>query len=635
MTPRRRGARAFWLLVGCVLVLLVSARSARADDPEVTASVDSQRVGVGDVVRLTVHIATRQRQVQNPSPGATPGFSVVGGPSTSTSQQISIANGRMVQQRAVDVSWSLRAEKVGTWSIGPVSVKVGGSTYRAGGLRVTVVPASQAPPRAQPDPFGMNPLDPFGTGPDPFKGLLDSLNGQQQGHDRYGIDPKLSLDDAPGTVAFLHATIDRTRAVVGQQVTVSMYIYVDSSTRDPGIYDVHEATAADFVKRPLFEDDNSDRAVSRASVGGRLFNVRLLRKWALFPLKTGTLEVTPMELTLQRTRATGDPLRKSELLKVEVTEPPTEHRPPGFQQGDVGQFSLTAETTPKDIEEDGAVGVTLTLDGTGNLPSMITPPAQAGLEWLPPEVHEKVGPAPGQPDAFGGKRTFVYVLRLHKTGDIKLGTIALPYWDPIANRYSVARADLGLVTVRPSATPKAAKELPPDPFATAPDARAQMGLTKSSGSHLVETHPDLFWLALSASPLGFVLFAGASRTVRTVRARSAERAASPETDLRSKLAVAEAAARAGDARALSSATARALEAATLAYADVNVRDAVGGEAKERLVAAGVAESLASEIDEVLGECALARFSPEPPELGAARERWKQAKDAIQVLRSES
>jgi hypothetical protein len=86
---------------------------------------------------------------------------------------------------------------------------------------------------------------------------------------------------------------------------------------------------------------------------------------------------------------------------------------------------------------------------------------------------------------------------------------------------------------------------------------------------------------------------------------------------------------------LSSATARALEAATLAYADVNVRDAVGGEAKERLVAAGVAESLASEIDEVLGECALARFSPEPPELGAARERWKQAKDAIQVLRSES
>ena len=625
------GARrvSFWVLVVALLVV----RTARAEDPEMTATVDTQRLGVGEVLRLTLHVASRQFQPAHASPGATPGFTVVGS-SSGPSQQVTITNGRMVTQHGLDAAWTLRADKVGTWSVGPVSVQVGSNTSRAGPIRITVVPAGKGPPRAPPpDPF-----DPFGGGGlDPFKSLLDSLNGQAQPHDTYGTDPKLAMDSAPGTVAFLHATVDTTSAVVGQQVTVSMYLYVDTSTRDPGMVDIHEATAADFVKRPLFEDDNNDRAVSRANVGGRLFNVRLLRTWALFPIKAGDLVVTPMEMTLQRSRTTGDPSRKSELLTIHVTEPPTERRPPGYQLGDVGKFTLTADTTPRDIEEDGAVGVTLSLRGTGNLPAMITPPAQAGLEWLAPEVHEKVGPVQGQPEMFGGSRTFTYVLRIHKPGEVHLGSISLPFWDPTANRYDVAVADLGTVTVRPNATPggKAVKELPPDPFSAVPDVLAQMGRTKTPATQLAEGHPALFWLALGFTPLGFVVFSTASRAVSVLRERSAERAASPETDLKAKLSVAERAAKGDDARALSSATARVLEAATLAYAEVNVRDARGGEAKERLVVAGVTEAVANQIDELLVACASARFSPDAPELSLARDRWTATRGVIQVLRSAS
>ena len=107
---------------------------------------------------------------------------------------------------------------------------------------------------------------------DPFRGLLDSLNAQNRPADEHSVDPKLALDTPLGTVAFLHATADTTSVVVGQQVTVSMYIYVDASVRDPGMVDVHEATAADFVEKTLFEDDNSEHGLSRASVGGRLHN---------------------------------------------------------------------------------------------------------------------------------------------------------------------------------------------------------------------------------------------------------------------------------------------------------------------------------------------------------------------------
>jgi len=616
----RGGPRAWLLALACFVLLL--PRLARADDPEMSASVDTQHLGVGEIMRLSVRVASSHGQPGHPSPGTTTGFTVIG-TSSSPSQQVTITNGRMTSQRGLDVAWSLRADKAGTWMVGPVSVQIGAQTYRAGPIRITVAPAGQGPPRAAPDPY-----DPFGA-VDPLQHLLDSLNGQPQPQ-AYPTDPKLAMDAARGTVAFLHATTDITSAVVGQQVTVSMYLYTDPNARDPGMVDVHEATAADFVKRPLFEDDNSDHNVSRALVDGHVYLVRLLRRWALFPIKAGDLTVSAMDLTLQRNRSTGDPKRESEVLTIHVTEPPTDHRPPGYMLGDVGSFTLSSDVTPRDIEEDSAIGVTLTLSGTGNLPAMITPPAEAGLEWLPPEVHEKVGGTKG--DKFGGSRTFAYVVRIHKTGDVSLGLIHIPFWDPTANKYDVARANLGVVTVHPRTTPKPTADQAPDPFAALPDVRTQMGGTLPAARHLAEDRASLFWLALGATPFSFVFFAAASSLVSRVRERRESIAASPETELKTKLSAAERAARTDDARVLSAATARALEAATVVYANVLVRDARGGEAARRLVDAGVAEELAGKVESLLADCEAARFSPDAPLLTDARERWAAAKRTINALR---
>jgi hypothetical protein len=618
----RSGRR--WAFLWALLALLaLFPRVALADDPEISATVDTQRLGVGEILRLSMHVASSHGQPSHPSPGSTAGFTIVG-TSSGPSQQVTITNGRMVSQRGLDVTWSLRAEKVGTWSVGPVSVQVGGQSYRAGSARIVVVPAGQAPPRASPDPF-----DPFGGGGfDPFRSMLDSLNGQPS--PRYQTDPKLAMDAPRGTVAFLHATADLTNVVVGQQVTVSMYLYSDPNARDPGMVDVHEATAADFVKRTLFEDDSSDHNVSRAMVGDRPYNVRLLRKWALFPIKAGDLTVSPMDLTLQRNRATGDPTRESETLTIHVTEPPTDHRPPGYMLGDVGSFALSGDVTPRDIEEDGALGVTLTLSGTGNLPAMITPPAEAGIEWLPPEVHEKVGATQG--DHFGGSRTFAYVVRIHRAGDVALGMIHIPYWDPSTKRYDVARANLGTVTVHARTTPKATADQARDPFAALPEVRAQMGGTRPPAGHVAENRPLLFWLLLSATPLSFFVYAGVSSTVRTVREHAEARAASPETDFKAKLSAAERASREGDARAIAAATARVLLAATLVYTEVNIRDARGDEASSRLVLAGVDVGLAKKVMGLLAECEAARFSPDAPPLSEARARWASAKVAVETLR---
>src|SRR5207237_10340606 len=133
------------------------------------------------------------------------------------------------------------------------------------------------------------------------------------------------------------------------------------------------------------------------------------------------------------------------------TGPPVEGRPPGDALGDVGKFALSATVDPREVDQGGAVAVHVELAGAGNVPNAIATPARADVEWLSPEVHDKVGPIGDT--GYGGSRTFDYVARIKRAGTVDLGELSLPYWSPEHKRYEVARAALGTAHVRP--TPRA------------------------------------------------------------------------------------------------------------------------------------------------------------------------------------
>jgi hypothetical protein len=605
-----------------LLFALISLFGRQATAQEVSAHVDTQVVGVGDELHLTLKAMSQGRAPSDPQPGSTKGFTITSN-SIGPTQSISIVNGSVSQRQGITATWTLHADKQGTFTIGPPSASFDGTRVGAQAIRVNVVPAGQAPrPRPGVDPFG-NPFSTF----DPFKGLFDGFPEEPRD---IPTDPKLALDAARGQVAFLHATVDKTSAVVGEQVTLTVYIYVDAGEREPDLTDVHEATANDFVKRSLFEDDQHEHPVGRALAGGRVWNVKLIRKSALFPLKAGELELGPMSLALVRARLAGDPLRESEGLTVHVTEPPLEGRPPGYVVGDVGNFSLTGQVTPRELDRDGAVGVTIELSGTGNLPAMLTPPARTGLEWLPPEVHEKMG-ATGA-DRYGGKRTFAFVLRLHKEGEIDLGDMTLPFYNPDSHRYGVARAALGTIIVHPGAVAAASADPPFDPLAGLPEARSTLGRTRTSRAHLTDN--PLFWLGLGAAPLAYAMATGAAAAGRRIRRARAARATSPETEMRRRVAEAERASASGDARTLDSATVRALLSATIARVNVNVRDARGDEIARRLLDAGVAAEVAERVRDLLHECEASQFAPlaEAENADEARKRWEAARGLVLALK---
>ena len=617
------------LSVLTLALLLVSHRSYAANaTADLRSGVDSDVVGVGDTFELTLSaMITGGVMPEDPLPGTISGFRVER-PRVATSRTMSIVNGQRSDGIGLNVSWTLHATRIGTFTIGPPSVVVAGKRVSARAVTVRVVPAGHAPAHNQ-NPFA----DPFGSGgPDPLQALLGGMGmidePQQQAQPQFVTDPTWALDAPRGRTAFLHATLDKTQAVVGEQVTLTVALYVDATQREPPVNDVHEATATDFLKRTLREDDSVTEPAGNALVGGQPWVVKIVRRSALFPLRTGDLEIGPMSLSIVRGGNSSGAPRESEVLHVHVTEPPMAGRPPGYAVGDVGHFALNVEVTPKNVERDGAVGVDVDLTGSGNLPAALPLPTKPGVEWLAPEIREKLGPLEG--GRFGGSRHFSYVVRLHNQGQVDLGEIALPYWDADAHAYAFARAKLGAVDVAPGTN--AQKDggtddlqvlagLPPPvtTLAGAPEARQH------------RTDRPIFWIGLFGAPLVVVAASGATSLARRIRARGAEQAASPKAEWKEKVALADKAIRDADPNG-DAAVLRALHAAPLAFFGVSIRGARDeDEVTQILEEAGVPAARAEAYADLVHACETDRYAPEPASIETIRARWVEAKRLMNGL----
>jgi hypothetical protein len=638
----KRYAAAFALTLSFAALAASGSHGGQAHaaqgQPEIQFGVDADTVGVGDTIRLEMSVTSSESMPSDPQIGATPGFQLRGQTSSPSQTHMNI-NGQVSDRYTLTVDYSLRATKVGTFSIGPPNVVVGGSRYSKGTVTLHVVPAGQAPPRppqAQQQPFGFpfqfqfSPFDPWRSMFQP-PGTPGAPQPPQAEPELPPTDPKLALDAPRGALFFLHATADKTSAVIGEPVVLAVYAYIDVTGRNIEIddADVHDPDVADFVKRPLTKDDEPS-AMGYASVGGRTWAVRLIRRWALFPLRAGNLAIGPMSLALAQPRSVAGTKRTSETFHVQVGEPPLAGRPPGYAIADVGHFTLGAQVQPRQAEQGGAVGVHLDVSGKGNVPSTIAVPSRPGVEWLTPQVHEQLGPI-GK-EAYGGTRSFDYVVRLTRTGNVDLGEISLPFWDPDARRYAVAAAALGTVNVAPTPAAQTAA-------GDSPERETLPGLppprTALEGTPVAKKHLDdalaLWFGGITAGPISYAMVMALTALARRLSEAWSRRRNSPARDLKDRISAAQAACDTRDARGADAAIARALEAATIAYSGVNVRGAIGGEVAERLERSGVASDAAKSVAELLRECEAARFAPEAVEAAAAKERWLRAQGAIRSL----
>ncbi|WP_437935460.1 BatD family protein [Sorangium sp. So ce341] len=598
-------------LLFALLALLAPLR-ARAQQPELSSRASSTEVEVGEPFTVEVKALVERGggMPSDPELRVPPDLSIVSGPSIGTQMKTQLSGGVMTTQLGISATWQIVADKPGRYTIPGPTIGWNGKRLTAAPILIKVVPASGRPRRPN-NPF-LLPGGPMPGFPWPFGGpggLLDDDEVEDEPEDQA---PELAMPSEPDPIVFLRAIPDKTAAVVGEQVTVSFYLYFRENAE---MSEPRAAPAADFLRHPLLEDPRHERPVY-TRVGGHRYAARLIDKLALFPLKAGELHTGSMQARITGRRIGARVLRESNDVVVRVTEPPLAGRPSGYVLGDVGQFTLKATVQPRQIEQGGSVAVTVQVAGTGNFPQSLRVPERTGLEWLDPEKRESLEPRGG---AIGGFRSFGYVVRIQESGAVDLGKIELPYWDPAQKRYVVEGAELGVVQVTPVAPPAASAPLSrapgaadgaagrAEPFAGMPGLRTSLGPYAPPATLPLDGAP--FWLLLAAPPLAVTLFGAGARLARRARERRAAGATSPARLAAVALGEAEEAAAQGDLGATAAAIERAVHRAIESATGLRSRGVLLAALPEELGQRGVPDALSARACETLAACEAIRFEP--------------------------
>lgn len=580
-------------------------------DLDVTAQASAREVEVGEAFTIQLKALTSKSDAQPSDPDlrAPSGF-VVSGPQIGSQSFMQFGAGGSVVKTGISATWQLVASAPGSYVIPAPSVLWRGKRVKANRISIAVVPSTGRSRRPQ-NPF----LLPGGPGgifnmPWPFGSPSEPAEEEQAEDPQANTNRELAMPAAPDPNLFLRALVDKNEAVVGEQVTLSFYIY---HRVDFEMTERREAPLSDFVRAPLLKNPGIDPPVI-AVAGSKRYAVRLLDRMAIFPVRAGDLHTGSMSARFAGRRVGSRVLKLSNDLVIKVKEPPAEGRPAGYMLGDVGQFSITATVQPKRVEEGGSVAVQLRVQGTGNFPQSLRIPERTGLEWSDPEKRESLEPVGGK---ITGWRSFGYVVRVKEAGKVSLGDVELAFWDPVAKRYGVAKASLGEVDVKPSAAGPVpsgqASAGPPgdgekaDPFVSIPGARAVLGAYTPPSPPLLEG-ARLWWL-LAAPPALFGLFVMGAGAARSLSRRREALRTSPVTLTERALREAEQAEAKGDAKDLAGALERALHYAIEHATGLRARGVLLRDLPSELGARGLDADLSGRVHEVLSACETIRFDP--------------------------
>lgn len=252
------------------------------------------------------------------------------------------------------------------------------------------------------------------------------------------------------------------------------------------------------------------------------------------------------------------------------------------------------------------MSVVAELRGTGRLPGRLVTPEGKGMDWLEPSLRDQVQVnAAGE---LGGSRTFTYLVRLDQPGSVSLGELTLPYYSPSQQRYRLARAHLGSVTVRASAEATPATEAAEAKLSEQFDARGELRGGRQKTRWL--TDAAWFYPSLLLPPLGVLLLRLSTSAIARARRRQSARKEDPSELARQAHAEAARHIGQGDLSAGIPPLERALFLRLEACTGIKGRALLLQELASKAEQAGVPRETAELLVGILGDCQQARFGSE-------------------------
>ncbi|HEY0591895.1 MAG TPA: BatD family protein, partial [Thermoanaerobaculia bacterium] len=210
--------------------------------------MDRPTVRAGESFRVVITLEGTAAEVER-LPIPLTNVELVGSPSVS--RQYSFINGRFTRTKVLQYTARPLAE--GRATVGPIRIEVEGETLEIPGAAVEVLPAT-AP------------------GDETPAAVLRQMEREQR-------EP-----------VFVTVQADRDRAVVGQQIVVTWTVWARDEITEPTVVDLPALDGFWSEEIPVTEP------MTNMVVDGDLLARAVVRRVALFPLRSGELEVGPLQI---------------------------------------------------------------------------------------------------------------------------------------------------------------------------------------------------------------------------------------------------------------------------------------------------------------------------------------------------
>lgn len=569
-----------WVLFFTFLAMILAAPLAAQVRFEATA--DAKEMLVDGQVEVSFVLSNAQGKKFTPPDFK--GFRVLSGPNQSS--RTTLVNG--VRSSEYGVSFILRPQQKGLLTIGSASVEVDGKTMKTKPIQISVVEGSAKPAEAHP-------------------------------------------------VAFLRAEIDKNEGFPGQQILLDYKIYIQPRFFKQG----HQIETMPDYAGFFTEQPNYYRSVQEVVDGVEYVSATLARL-ALFPQRTGDLEIPPLTILLdigeRRSNPFGIGLAPVERLRlssnpltIKVNPFPEEEKPESFT-GACGKYSFQVDVNRTEITTDDALSLTIRIKGDGDI-KQVGLPVLAGVDSF--EVYEPKVFIDEMEDTgngfFTGKKVIEYLLTPRTTGRFEV-PLRFSYWDPESKTYVTADQPPLQVTVtqgsrKSSAIRGATKDK---------DPMDQLYPLKT-GTHMqnqrhIWVRSPLFW-GITVLPflglLGFVLYR---------RRQTLEERANPGAALERRvkkavdehLSTARAHLQSGNHSALFEEVSQALSAYLRHKLDIPPSQWTKDRVISQLESAGVRADIIAQVREVLYTCEMALYGGQASQ-EAAQKVFDQASRVIREM----
>jgi hypothetical protein len=415
-----------------ILSILVPTILRAQDTPTLTVSTKKQ-VMVGERFQVVFEVNAEGKNFQAPSFN---GFTVVGGPFTSSSSSFSMVNGSMSHTVKNTYTFALQAYQEGTFHVGSATLTVKGNKVSSEPFDIKVVPddGSQAAPS--------------GGG---------ASSGQNQPRQNTN-DPQVSGKDL-----FLNVIPSKRSVYVGEQIVLTYKIYTKVPVSSLSVERM--PSYAGFWTKDVTDNNGGSLRQNTEYVNGIEYTTAEVQKIVVVPQRAGKLTLDPMIIecvaqirTESNRQRSMDPFEAffndpffnrnianvkkeltSQTLNIEVKSLPENGKPASFA-GAVGNYNFKSEIDKTELNTNDAFTLTLTVSGTGNveLLQMPTPVFPPDFEVYDPKVSTSVNTTA---NGLSGTKKAEYLVIPRRAGNFTILAVEFSYFNPANESYQSLKSE--------------------------------------------------------------------------------------------------------------------------------------------------------------------------------------------------